>query len=154
MAALGSPGAPGLSASSPAATAQQLRAALQAMQVLQPFAPRVAGALAEGTADPRLPIVLHVVAEHADDVQRLLVEREIPARMRQTRMYPPRAPALALPGVSFLAGDQEFLIWIFTEAQFRQRVRIGNESVASPRMTRAAVEAWLAKLTSGDARAG
>ena len=141
-------------ATSPAATAQQLRTALQAMELLQSFAPRLAGALADGTADPRLPIVLHLQAEHADDVLRFLAEHGIPARMRETRMFPPRAPSLALPGVSFLAGDQEFLIWIFTEAQFRQRVRIGDENAASPRMTRAAVEAWLARLTSGDARAG
>jgi hypothetical protein len=133
-------------ASSPAATARQLRDALQAMELLQAFAPRLAGALASGIADPKLPIILHVVAEHADDIQRLLADRRIPARMRETRMFPPRAPALALPGVSFLAGDQEFLIWIFSEAQFRQRVRIGDESVASPRMTRSTVERALASL--------
>jgi hypothetical protein len=135
-------------ASSPAATVRQLRAALQAMELLQAFAPRLAGALASGTADPRLPIVLHLRAGHADDVQRLLDEHGIPVRMRQTRMNPPRAPAELLPGVSFLAGEQEFLIWIFTEAQFRQRVRIGDESAASPRMTRSAVERWLASETA------
>jgi hypothetical protein len=134
-------------ASVPATTERQLHAALQAMELLQAFAPRLAGALASGTADPRLPIVLHVRAGHADDVHHLLDEHRIPVRMRQTRMYPPRAPAEPLPGISFLAGDQEFLIWIFTEAQFRQRVRIGDESAASPRMTRAAVERALARLT-------
>jgi hypothetical protein len=136
-----------LAAGSP--TAAQLRAALQAMQLLQPFAPRLAGALADGTADPRLPIVLHLQAEHADDVLRFLAEHGIPARMRETRMYLPRAPAQTLPGVGFLAGDQEFQIWIFTEGQFRQRARIGDESIASRRLTRATVEAWLATEGAG-----
>lgn len=129
------------------ATRRQLQDALQAMALLQPFDPRLAGALAAGTADPRLPIVLHVQADHADDVQHLLAGRGIPARMRETRMYPPRAATQPLPGVSFMAGEQEILIWIFTEAQFRQRVRIGDDSAASQRMTRAAVERALASLS-------
>ncbi len=132
------------------ASTQQLRDALQAMTLLQRFQPRLAGALADGAVDPRLPIVLHVMAEHADDVQHLLVEHGIPARMRETRMYLPRAPTQALPGVSFLAGDQEFQIWIFTEGQFRQRARIGDESVASRRLTQAAVERWLASETASE----
>jgi len=125
---------------------QQLRAALQAMALLQRFDPRLAGALAHGTADARLPIVLHVQAEHADDVARLLIEHDIPARMRETRLRFPRAAAQALPGASFLAGEQEFVIWIFTEAQFRQRLPVGDESLASRRLARVAVEAWLASL--------
>ena len=133
----------------------QLSAALQAMILLQNFDPRLAGPLADGTADPRLPIVLHVQAEHADDVARTLVERDIPARMRETRLRTPRAAAQVLPGVSFLAGEQEFCIWIFTEAQFRQRLPVGDESVASRRLARAMVESWLASLTaSSDAGAG
>lgn len=141
---------PPASADSTASAARrQLQDALQAMALLQPFDPRLAGALAAGTADPRLPIVLHVQAEHADDVLHLLAGRGIPARMRETRMYPPRAATQPLPGVSFMAGEQEILIWIFSEAQFRQRVRIGDEGAASPRMTRAAVERALAGLTAG-----
>lgn len=121
----------------------QLSAALQAMSLLQDFDPRLAGTLASGTADPRLPIVLHVKAEHADDVARVLIEHDIPARMRETRMRFPRAAAQPLPGVSFLAGGQEFVIWIFTEAQFRQRVPVGEESVPSTRLTPAATQQLL-----------
>lgn len=117
---------------------EQLQSALQGMTLLQRFHPRLAGALATGTADPRLPIVLHVQAEHADDVARVLIEHDIPVRMRETRLRTPRAAAQALPGVSFLAGDQEFLIWIFTEAQFRQRLCVGDESMPSKRLTLAA----------------
>ena len=125
------------------ALSAQLSAALQAMTLLQRFDPRLAGALASGTADARLPIVLHVQAEHADDVARVLIEHDIPARMRETRLRFPRAAAQALPGVSFLAGDQEFLIWIFTEAQFRQRLPVGDESAPSTRLTLAATRQQL-----------
>lgn len=121
----------------------QLSAALQAMTLLQGFDPRLAGALASGTADSRLPIVLHVQAEHADDVARVLIERDIPARMRETRLRFPRAAAQPLPGVSFLAGEQEFVIWIFTEAQFRQRLPVGDESAPSTRLTLAATRQLL-----------
>lgn len=126
----------------------QLSSALQAMTLLRDFNPRLAGALASGTADPSLPIVLHVQAEHADEIARALIEHDIPVRMRQTRLRFPRAAAQSLPGVSFLAGEQEFLIWIFTEAQFRQRLPVGDENVASRRMARVAVETWLASLTA------
>lgn len=134
------------------ALAGQLSAALQAMRLLRDFDPRLAGALAGGSADPRLPVLLHVRAEHADDVARALIQHDIPARMRQTRLHFPRAAAQPLPGVSFLAGEQEFVIWIFTEAQFRQRLRVGDESVASKRLAQAAVETWLTELTSAKAR--
>jgi hypothetical protein len=127
---------------------EQLSAALQAMTLLRRFEPRLAGALANGAADPRLPIVLHLRAEHADEVARVLIEHDIPVRTRETRLRVPRAAAQPLPGVSFLAGTQEFLIWIFTEAQFRQRVRIGDEGVPSGRLARPAVESWHASLTA------
>ena len=130
------------------ALCDQLSAGLQAMTLLQSFDPRLAGALAGGIADARLPIVLHVRAGHADEVARVLIEHGIPARMRETRLRFPRAAAQPLPGVSFLAGEQEIMIWIFTEAQFRQRLRIGDESVASRRLARSSVEAWLASLTA------
>lgn len=130
-------------AAADAALQRQLGAALQAMGLLQAFHPRLAGALASGTADVRLPIVLHVQAEHADEVARVLIEHDIPARMRETRLRFPRAAAQPLPGVSFLAGEQEFLIWIFTEAQFRQRLPVGDESVPSTRLTLAATRRLL-----------
>ncbi len=135
-------------ADSGSALSAQLSAALQAMTLLQRFDPRLAGALASGTADARLPIVLHVQAEHADDVARVLIEHDIPARMRETRLRFPRAAAQALPGVSFLAGDQEFLIWIFTEAQFRQRLPVGDESAPSTRLTLAAARQLLKRAQS------
>ena len=125
------------------ALSEQLGAALQAMTLLQGFDPRLAGALASGTADRRLPIVLHVRAEHSDDVARVLIEHDIPARMRETRLRFPRAAAQPLPGVSFLAGEQEFVIWIFTEAQFRQRLPVGDESAPSTRLTLAATRQQL-----------
>ena len=126
----------------------QRSAARPAMTLLQRFDPRLAGALASGTADARLPIVLHVQAEHADDVARVLIEHDIPASMRETRLRFPRAAAQALPGVSFLAGDQEFLIWIFTEAQFRQRLPVGDESAPSTRLTLAAARQLLKRAQS------
>ena len=125
-------------------TIAQLRAALQAMTLLQPFEVRLAGPLAAGTADRRLPIVLHLQADHADEVRHFFDARQIPTRMLETRLRFPRAPAQPLPGIGFLAGDQEFLIWIFSEAQFRQRLRVGDESEPSRRLTLAAVTRLLA----------
>lgn len=128
---------------------EQLGAALQAMTLLQRFDPRLSGALASGAADAHLPIVLHLQAEHADDVARVLIDHDIPARMRETRLRVPRAAAQLLPGVSFFAGAQEFLIWIFTEAQFRQRLPVGDETAPSPRLTATATRRLLEAAQGG-----
>jgi hypothetical protein len=125
---------------------QQLSTALEAMNLLSRFDPRLAGALAAGTADPRLPIVLHVRAEHADEVRMLFDERGIPVRSLQTRMRVPRGASQILDGVSFLAGEQEIVIWIFSEAQFRQRLPVGDAREASSRLTISAVARRLSLL--------
>lgn len=116
------------------------------MQLLAPFGPRLAGPLAELTADPRLAIVLHVQAEHSDDVRMYLDERRIPTRTLQTRLRIPRGISQTLPGVGFYAGEQEFLVWIFTQEQFRQRLRVGDESSPSTRLNQSAVQRKLAEL--------
>ena len=117
----------------------QLGDALQAMHLLQPFDPRLTGSLTAGIADPQQAIVLHVRAEHADDVRKALDEHAIPVRMRQTKLHFPRAATQALPGMSFIAGQQEFVIWVFSEAQFRQRLRVGTDPEPAQRLTTTAV---------------
>lgn len=127
--------------------ALQLSAVLPALEALARFDARVAGALTAGPIDPRLPVVLHVCAEHADDVRLALDELRIPARTLQGRLHIPRSGALPLPGYSFLAGDREFVIWVFDPAHFRQRLRVGDEAEPAPRMKKRAIEARLVQLT-------
>lgn len=127
--------------SAPAAT--QMQTALQAMRLLGAFGPRLAGPLADVVPAPRLPIVLHVQADHSDDVRMFLDEQRIPSRMLQTRLHTPRSASQVLPGLGFLAGDQEIVVWIFSPAQFRQRLRVGDESTPSTRLSITAVERLL-----------
>jgi hypothetical protein len=113
------------------------------MRLLSAFDPRLAGPLAEMAPASRLPIILHVQADHSDDVRMFFDEQRIPVRMLQTRLHTPRAASQALPGLGFLAGDQEILVWIFSPAQFRQRLRVGDEGEPSRRLSVAAVERML-----------
>lgn len=126
-----------------ASAAAQMRMALQAMRLLSAFDPRLAGPLAEMAPTPRSPIILHVQADHSDDVRMFLDEQRIPSRMLQTRLHTPRSASQALPGLGFLAGDQEIVVWIFSPAQFRQRLRVGDESTPSTRLSVTAVERLL-----------
>jgi len=128
----------------------QLGDALQAMHVLHRFDPRLTGSLAAGIADRQQAIVLHVRAEHADDVRMALDEHAIPVRMLQTKLHFPRAATQALPGLSFIAGQQEFVIWVFSEAQFRQRLRVGTDPEPAYRLSYAAVQRLRDALAAAD----
>lgn len=126
----------------------QLQAALEAMKVLSDFDPRLAGPLAGGVSDSALPITLHVCAEHPDSVRLHLEENRIPTRTIATRMHVPRGPSVPVTGLSFLAGEQEFRIWIFDDSAFRQRLCVGDEIEPSTRLKRKAVEERVAAAGS------
>lgn len=130
------------------ALAAQLADALQAMDLLADYSPRLAGALAAGHADARLPVVLHVCAGHVDEVHHALAARGIPTRTFATRLHVPREGTETLPGIGFYAGAQEFRILVFSEAQFRQRLRVGDETEPSPRLPPAKVRTLLAAATA------
>lgn len=119
---------------------QQLKSALEAMKLLEEFDPRLAGLLAQGVSDLQSPIILHVNADDPDTVRHQLEDRGIPTRTVATRMHIPRGPSQSIPGLAFLAGEQEFRIWIFNDASFRQRVRVGDEVAPSARLKRKVVE--------------
>lgn len=116
------------------------------MDLLAAFAPRLAGALASGHAEARLPVVLHVCAEHVDEIHQRLSAQGIPTRTFATRLHVPREGTQSLPAVGFLAGAQEFRILVFSEAQFRQRLRVGDEAEPSVRLSAARVRELLAAL--------
>lgn len=125
---------------------RQLDGALQAMTLLQRFDPRLAGPLVAGIVDAQSPVVVHVCADHVDEVLHALADHGVPTRTIQTRLHIPREGAQPLPGIAFLAGEQEFRILVFNEAQFRQRLRVGDDPEPSKRLGLAAVRRWLDSL--------
>lgn len=125
---------------------RQLEGALQAMTLLQRFDSRLAGPLVAGIVDAQSPVVLHVCADHVDEVLHALAGQGIPTRTIQTRLHIPREGTRPLPGIAFLAGEQEFRILVFNEAQFRQRLRVGEDPEPSKRLGLAAVRRWLDSL--------
>lgn len=126
----------------------QLRDVAQAMQALERFDPRLAGALTVAALDARAAVTLHLCAAHADDVRLRLDELKIPARSIETSLRVPRSASLPLPGYSFLAGGQSYVLWVFDEAAFRQRLRVGDETEPAPRWTLRAVERQIKSLQS------
>lgn len=126
----------------------QLRDAAQAMRALERFEPRLAGALTTAALDARGAVTLHLCAAHADDVRLRLDELKIPARSIETRLRVPRSASLALPGYSFLAGELSYILWVFDEAAFRQRLRVGDDIEPAPRWTLRAVERQIQALQS------
>jgi hypothetical protein len=65
------------------------RTAVRAMQLLDPFSPRLVGAVLDGTAEEHSRIALHVFAESVEAVVLFFHERDIPfsQEQRQIRWY-------------------------------------------------------------------
>ncbi len=122
----------------------QLEESLPALELLAGFDARLAGALVESAVGPHDPIVLHVLSHDPDQVHHQLRAAGIPARTIETRLHRPRAASTRLPGAGFYAGNREFQVWIFDEASWRQRLRVGKEAAPSRRLTLKAIRALLA----------
>jgi hypothetical protein len=122
----------------------QLAEALPALELLAGFDARLAGAPVESAVGPHEPFVLHVRCDDPDQVHHRLREAGIPARTIETRLHRPRAASTRLPGAGFYAGSREFQVWIFDEASWRQRLRVGQEAAPSRRLSLKAIRALLA----------
>jgi hypothetical protein len=95
-------------------------AALQAMAFFEPFQPRLAGAVLEGTADAHSPVELHLHDDDADAVARHLQQHAIPADSGSRRLRLDRQRSGEFPVWRFSADDIAFELTVLPLAQLRQ----------------------------------
>ncbi|KAB7762887.1 hypothetical protein [Xanthomonas maliensis] len=99
---------------------QRREAALRALDFLNPFQPRLTGAVLEGTADANAPVHLHLHSDDADAVQRFLEEHGIPAESRMRRLRLDRDRSGDFPVWLFSAEELSFDLTVLPYDALRQ----------------------------------
>lgn len=89
-------------------------AAATAMRELKEFKPRLVGPVLSGTADRHSPVSLHLFADSAEEVGFALMERGIPHRNTEQRLRMSTGSVERVPGYSFLAGEIELQMLVFS----------------------------------------
>jgi len=113
--------------------------ALEAMQMLRDFRPRLAGAVADGTAGRQSEISLHLYADTMEEVAIQLIDSAIPYESCERRVRINAATVNIYPAYRFLASGHPVVLVIFP---FRDR----NQSPLSPIDGRAMQRLGLADL--------
>ena len=88
--------------------------AVTAMREFSEFKPRLVGPVLSGTADPHSAVSLHLFADSAEEVGFTLMERGIPHRNSEHRLRMSTGSVARVPGYSFLAGDVELELLVFS----------------------------------------
>ena len=106
------------------AHAQLLRAlretALEAMRFLAAFAPRLVGAVLDGTADRHSAVCLHLFSDDPDAPARFLDEHGIPYEAQQRRLRMTPDGYVEFPVLVFATDDTAIDLTVFTHDQLRQ----------------------------------
>lgn len=95
-------------------------AAMHALGFFRAFDPRLVGAVLEGTADARSPVMLHLHSDDEDAVHRFFVEHDIPAEPRSRRLRLDRHRDGEFPTWMFSADGLTFDITVLPHDVLRQ----------------------------------
>ena len=100
--------------------------ALEMMRLLAPFDPHLSGSVLSGSAGKYAAIEIHLFADSVKDVEMFLINRQIPYRSRERRVYlgdEPRSAPLYL-----VSTDQaDFEVTVFEPRDLRQQLRATAE---------------------------
>lgn len=106
--------------SQPELLRQRREAAEQAMDFFAPFAPRLVGAVLEGTADAWSAVCLHLFHDEAEAVARFLAEHAIPFEQRSRQLRLDRTRSIEAPVFVFSAEGTAFDLTVLPHASLRQ----------------------------------
>lgn len=125
-------------------------AALQALAFFEPFQPRLVGRVLDGTADGHTAVSLHLHADDADEVTRVLADAGIPAEASSRRMRLDRTRDYDAPVWTFSADGLAFDLTVLPLDTLRQAPLSGTDE----RPMRRASHAQLRELLAADGVAG
>ena len=114
------------------------RTAVRAMRFLQPFHPRLVGAVLSGTADEHSDVCLHIFAETAEEVRLFLIDNRIPHEHGERVVKLASDDSQRLPTLRFMADDVPVELVVFAA---RARRRVPLSPVDGRPMQRAALRA-------------
>lgn len=109
----------------PALLLRQRQLAAQAMQTFSAFKPRLAGAVADGTAGKHSEIQMHLYADAIEEIALYLIDREIPYESCERRVRLNAVSVNNYPAYRFLAEGHPIVLIIFP-------VKDRNQSPLSP----------------------
>ena len=90
---------------------QMRRAALQAIRLLAAFAPRLVGAVLNGTAHQYSDITLHLFTDTPEDVAFFLMDKGIPYELNEQHFRLPQL--VSYPCYQFMAGEERIVLVVF-----------------------------------------
>ncbi|MEO7072918.1 MAG: hypothetical protein ABI300_08180 [Rhodanobacter sp.] len=96
------------------------QAAVAAMTFLAPFAPRLVGAVLEGTADAHSAVCLHVFCDDLDAVTLFLREQGVPLEVQNRRLRGNHGQFDDYPALLFSADNLPFDLTVLPRSALRQ----------------------------------
>lgn len=123
--------------------------AREMMQLLAQFDPYVSGSVLSGSAGKYSDINIHLFTDSVKDVELFLLNRQIPYRSRERRVYISGEPR-SVPNFSVSSDDADFDITVFAQRDLRYQLRTTAEGRP---FDRARID-WLNSVLDGDGTAG
>lgn len=96
------------------------QAALEAMEFLEPFQPRLVGAVLKGTADRFSPVNLHVFADPVERILQFLIGKNIPYDLGNRRFIYRNGRQEEVMLCQFSAGERRFELSLFPLVGLRE----------------------------------
>ena len=122
------------------------RLALEMMRLLEPFNPHLTGPVLSGSAGRHAEIHLHLYTDDVKEVGVFLLNREIPFRTRETRVW--SGPlSLLVPSYLIASAEADFCITLLASRLRRQPLRVSSDGRPLERATIQSVESLIANAT-------
>ena len=123
--------------------------AREMMQLLAQFDPYLSGSVLSGSAGKYSDINIHLFTDSAKDVELFLLNRQIPYRSRERRVFIGGEPR-SVPNFTISSDDADFDITVFAQRDLRYQLRTTAEGRP---FDRARID-WLNSVLNGDEIAG
>lgn len=123
--------------------------AREMMQLLAQFDPHLSGSVLSGSAGKYSDINIHLFTDSVKDVELFLLNRQIPYRSRERRIYIGGEPS-SVPNFSVSTDDADFDITVFAPRDLRNQLRTSAEGKP---FDRARID-WLNSVLDGGGTAG
>ncbi|GAA5079048.1 hypothetical protein GCM10025759_26870 [Lysobacter panacisoli] len=124
---------------------ERREAALRAMEFFTAFQPRLVGAVLDGTADTRSPVMLQLFADDPDAAPRFLDQHGIPSESRSRRLRLDRERVGEFPVLVFSAEELAFDLTVLPLDLLRQAPLSNIDEKPMKRATVAQVRQLLAE---------
>lgn len=119
---------------------QQLRRlALEMMRLLEPFNPHLTGPVLSGSAGRHAEIHLHLYTDDVKELEVFLLNREIPFRTRETRVWSGDVSAV-VPSFLISSRDADYSVTVLGTRHRRQPLRMTSDGRPLERATIQSVE--------------